>query len=116
MTDLIQEMSQILYSKNAENIIAIDVRGVSTLTNYLLIATGRNVRHLAALGQEMAEKLVGRKPAMSEGAGEDGWTVHDYGDIMVHLFTEEQRNRYRLEGVWEQGRIVPLNLNSSEGE
>ena len=101
-----------LDDKKAEDLRIIDVRGVSSITDYIVIATGLAEPHLRAMRIEV-EKVIdaeGAKIAGMDRNQQSGWLVVDAYQIMVHLFTAEARSRYGLEQLWRDGRELPLNV------
>lgn len=109
---LLNPIAQILYDKKGFNILALDVRGISTLTDYFLIAEGNVDKHLKAMALSVIETLKKRgiKPTHVEGLEQGDWVVLDYLDIVIHLFTPALRDKYRLEELWQEGKIVDLDL------
>lgn len=94
----------------AVNIVALDVRETSTITNYLVLATGLAESHLRALRREV-DKALKDQNAKIIGVDEgkfSGWAVVDAFDIMVHLFSQETRETYKLEALWKDA--VPLDV------
>ncbi len=86
----------------AENITVLDLQGKSTLTDYMVIASGTSTRHVMALVHNLGEDLK-KKGIASKGDGATGdgaWVVLDLGDIIVHVFHPEARSHYALEDVW----------------
>src|ERR1700744_5701031 len=94
-------IAQIIYDKKGFNILALDVRGICTMTDYFLIAEGSVARHVKALSHVVIDQLadIGLQPLHVEGQQEGDWIVLDYGDFVVHLFTPELREKYTLEEV-----------------
>lgn len=87
----------------AEKIRVWDMRGVSNLTDYMIVCSGSSMPHLRAIVREIAgivEKDTGEKPANSEGKVDSRWIVLDYIDVMVHVMHEEMRDFYGLEELW----------------
>ena len=113
---MLYSFAQKIYDKKGMNITAIDVRGVSSLTNYLLIADGSVDRHVIALGNAVLEeaKDLGMQVFHIDGEQEGDWVVVDLGEMMVHLFIPEMREKYRLEQVWHQGKLVEIPLKTEE--
>lgn len=114
----IDQIAQVIYDKKGFNILALDVRGVSSMTDYFIIAEGNVDRHVKALGQIVIDFLgdQGIKPLHLEGEKSGDWLVVDYGDIVLHLFIPELREKYSLETLWKEGKIIDLNLKiHSEG-
>jgi ribosome-associated protein len=99
-----------LDDKKAEDLRVIDVRNVSSVTNFIVIATGTSEPHLRALRADLEKSLkAGQvRTVGAEGDIGTGWTVIDGFDFMVHLFTKETRSHYQLEELWGDGEEVPL--------
>ncbi|MBI3420134.1 MAG: ribosome silencing factor [Proteobacteria bacterium] len=91
-----------LEDAKGENILCVDVRGQSTLADFLIIATGRSSRQVAGLADNVKKALnaAGMKGVRMEGLPQGDWAVVDGGDVVVHLFRPEVRSYYRLEEVW----------------
>lgn len=109
----LQLAAQAIFDKKGVNILALDVKGVSTLTDYVLIAEGNVDRHVIALAKEVMETLEkqGENPLYVEGLQSGDWIVIDYFDFMVHIFMPGLRDKYNLEGLFREGKIVDLKLN-----
>lgn len=86
----------------AQDIVLLDLRPAATFADYFVICTAETQRHLNALAEEirLAMKRVGVVRDHIEGTAEGGWVLMDYGDVVVHLFSPEQRQYYQLERVW----------------
>ncbi|WP_430520298.1 ribosome silencing factor [Aliivibrio sp.] len=86
----------------AENIVSLDVRGKSPLTDFLIICTGTSKRHVASIATNVAmeAKKTGIAPYGMDGEKEGEWVVLDMGEVMVHVMQEEYRNIYQLEKLW----------------
>ncbi len=107
---LAHRIVDVMGEKQAANIVVLDVRELSTLAAYFVIATVDNERQAKALQEELWEKVERAhriRPLGREGTdGRSGWVLIDYGDVIVHLFTEEARAYYDLEGLWSQANVV----------
>ena len=104
-----------LEDKKAEDIRVIDISEVSVLADYFLIASGKNRNQLQALADEVEEKLgrAGYPMKQSEGYDSANWILLDFGDIIIHLFDQENRLFYDLERIWRDGKqIDPESLLS----
>jgi len=101
-------------AKQAEDLVALDVSGPLPLTDIFLLATGRNERNVLAIAGEIEDKLIqaGAKPLRREGRAEGRWVLLDFGDLVVHVFHEEDRMYYSLERLWKDCPVIPLNLPS----
>lgn len=113
---LLNYVAQALYDKKGFNIIAIDVRSFSSMTDFFLIAEGNVDRHVMALGKTVTELFseYGQRPIYTEGLKTGDWIVLDYLEIVVHIFTPDMRDKYRLEELWQQGTLVELDLIQKE--
>lgn len=110
--NLLESIAQAIYDKKGANILALDVKGVSSITDYVVIAEGMVDRHVLALAQEIehALKEQGERPLNVEGLQHGDWVVLDYGRFMVHLFMPGVRDRYRLEDLYREGKVVDLKI------
>jgi len=99
-------------SKAGEDLVALDVTGPLPLTDAFLLVTGRNERNVLAIAGEIEDKLIeaGAKPLRREGRSEGRWVLLDFGDIVVHVFHEEDRMFYSLERLWKDCPVIPLDL------
>ncbi|MBG6107278.1 ribosome silencing factor [Frigoribacterium sp. CG_9.8] len=115
-TDHARELLQIAAaaadSKQAEDLVALDVSGPLPLTDIFLLATGRNERNVIAIASEIEDLLIehGSKPLRREGRAEGRWILLDFGDLVVHVFHEEDRMYYSLERLWKDCPVIPINL------
>lgn len=97
-----ESLAKALEDDKAEDILFIDLEGKSSLADFMIIASGRSGRHVAALADHLAQdvkKLTGR-PASIEGMPNADWVLIDTGDVIVHLFRPEVREFYNLEKIW----------------
>jgi ribosome-associated protein len=98
-------------SKAASDIVLLDMRALVSYTDFLVICTARNERQARAIADEVKLKLKaegGLLPGGSEAAEAAGWIVLDYLDCVLHVFTEEARQRYQLEDLWREApRLDP---------
>lgn len=91
-----------LEDDKAENIVAIDLGGKSSIADSMIIASGRSARHVSALADHVIRKLKenGYGRAQMEGQESADWVLIDAGDVVVHLFRPEVRDFYQLERIW----------------
>ena len=90
-------------NKKAENIMVLDVRELSSVTDYFVIATGTSEPHLRAIVDEITNRLReehGLRPKAVDGAVLTAWVVLDYFDVIVHVMRPDVRERYDLETLW----------------
>jgi ribosome-associated protein len=108
---LVKLCCQALEEKKAEDLRVLDVSEQSSITDYLILATGTSEPHLRALRVELELALDAAKAHIvgMETAQESGWTVVDVFDVMVHLFTAEKREKFRLENLWKDATEVSVS-------
>lgn len=99
-------------SKGGEDLVALDVSGPLPLVDIFLLVTGRNERNVAAIADEIEDKLLeaGHKRLRREGREESRWVLIDFGDLVVHVFHEQERVYYGLERLWKDCPVVPITL------
>ena len=112
--NILNLIAQKIYDKKGFNIIAIDVRGISTLTDYMIIAEGNVERHVQALSRSIIEALdESDYPHFHLDGLKDGdWIAIDCGEIFIHLLVPELREKYALEELWRKGKIVDLKVKT----
>ena len=106
-------IAQAIFDKKGFNILALDVRGISTMTDFFVIAEGTVDRHLKAISQSIVHALVddsGDRPLHMEGEQSGDWVVIDYSNIVVHLFIPDIREKYAIETLWKEGKVVDVDI------
>lgn len=113
--ELLTCIAQTIFDKKGLNVLTLDLRGVSLLTDYVVIAEGTVDRHVIAIGKAIIDALEakGEKPAHVEGLIVGDWVVLDYIEIMVHLFMPGLRDKYQLEQLWKEGKILDVQIDTS---
>ena len=113
MTTLQQakETAKILSEKKGLDIKVIEISDVSVIADYMVIATGNSSTHVKALADEVEEQLddMGVSVSHIEGYRSNSWILLDYIDIIVHVFSNEAREYYDLERLWEDGTDVDIS-------
>ena len=107
--DLALAIARYADEKQAEDMVILDLRGISTITDYFVIMTGTSMPHLKAIRREISQKLAeehGTKAHAADGSAESQWTVMDFGDVLVHIFHKEKRPFYALEDLWSDAPRV----------
>lgn len=114
--EMLQAIAQTIYDKKGFNIVAIDVQSESSLSDYFIIAEGSVERHVAALANSVKEKVkeLGGHIFHMDGDQTGDWVVLDCGQILIHLFVPSLREKYSLEELWHDGKIVDLNIQIKE--
>jgi ribosome-associated protein len=107
---LARRIAEIADDKQAGDMVALDVRRLVGYTDYLLICTARNERQAKAIHDEVYHQLKreGLLPARVEGEREAQWILLDYLDCILHVFTPELRERYRLEVLWGEAERLEV--------
>lgn len=110
--EILNAIAQAIYDKKGANILAIDVRGVSEMTECFIIAEGNVDRHVNAIASAIQEEMKERGLELlhREGVRSGDWAVLDYGEVVVHLFLPDMRHRYDLEQVWREGKVVDVDI------
>lgn len=94
--------------KQANDIIMLDLRGLTPIADYFVLCTAESERQIRAVVSAIDEELVksGARHPRIEGSAETGWVLLDFSDVIVHIFSPEQREFYRLERLWKQAQPV----------
>ncbi len=103
------EIVNALKDKKGEDIEVIDIRDIATFSDFFVIASADNANQLRALQQNVEEVMYKEEhmsPKQVEGNKASTWILIDFGDIVVHLFSEEDRLFYDLEKVWKDGKVI----------
>ena len=107
--ELARTLVEAMEDKKAEDIVLLDLTGQSVFTDYFVIGTGTSERQLKALidaiSEAAREKYRVKSPRV-EGHAEGGWVLMDFGSVIVHAFSAEQRKRYKLEELWHEGKVI----------
>jgi ribosome-associated protein len=101
-------------SKKAFDILILDLRGLTYITDYFVICSGCNVTQVGAISDGIGQTLAraGVHPSHVEGEAEASWVLMDYGDVVVHIFDEQTRIHYSLEKLWGDAPRIPLTVRS----
>jgi ribosome-associated protein len=108
--DLVRLAVRAAEEKKAQDVRALDVRGISSVTDYMIVATGSSDTNVRAIAEGVREKLAarGERPLSAEGFQEGTWVLLDYVDFVVHVFHAEKRLFFGLEQLWADAKQVPL--------
>ena len=107
-TEMANKAIECLQNKKAKDIKQLDIHDISTIADYFIIATGTSSTQLQAMSSELEEKMdqCGYKIHHKEGFREGRWVLLDYGNIVVHLFHDEERKFYNLEKIWVDAKTT----------
>jgi len=106
--ELARSIAAFLEEKKGENILLLDIQDLADFTEYFLICSGTSDRMLQALVDDVLDQVRKRFRLRGrvEGEAQDGWVLLDYGDVVLHLFSPDRRNYYRLEELWGNAKIL----------
>ena len=114
---LARDLAATADSKKAEEVVVLDMRGLVAYTDFLAICTARSERQAKAIVDEVrlrVKREAGLLPGGVDGGGDAGWTILDYLDCVLHVFTPEARERYGLEELWRDAPRLELELDAPE--
>ncbi|TDN92789.1 ribosome silencing factor [Microbacterium sp. BK668] len=99
-------------AKGGEDLLGLDVSEPLPLVDIFLLVTGRSERNVAAIADEIEEKLLeaGYRRLRREGRQEARWVLLDFGDLVVHVFHEQERVYYGLERLWKDCPVLPIDV------
>ncbi len=106
--DKARRIVDIASDKLADDIVLLDACGICSFADYFVMVSGESARQLQAIAEEIVHQLkqVGVFSLHREGTAESGWMLLDYGDVIVHIFSEAERQTYRLDDMWSAARLV----------
>jgi len=109
--DIARLIGQAALDNKAENLLILDVRKLSSFTDYFVIMSGRSTRHVQGLAESVDGELRLKKlkEGSTEGLQEGHWVLLDYGDVVVHVFYSDDREFYDLEGLWHDAPRVAVD-------
>ena len=111
--ELAQVVAGIAAGKKAERIVALDLRGISSFTDFFVICSGTSEPHLKAIINDLEDRLReehGLRPLAIDGFPMSQWVVADYADVVVHIFQTEKRAFYSLEDLWGDAPRLQLRI------
>jgi ribosome-associated protein len=111
--DKLQLISEWLDEKQAIDVVAIDVTGICPISEIVMVVSAKGVRHAQSLADNTLEKLAAENIEYlgMEGYQTGDWILLDLNDIIIHIFQEDNRGFYNVEGLWSEGKRVELDTN-----
>ena len=102
--------AQAALDKKAEDVVILDVRGLTSYADYFVVASGTSDRQVSAIADAIEEqmKIYGHRTIGGEGYTRGHWVLLDFGDVVAHIFYEEARAFYDIEGLWADARRIPM--------
>ena len=106
-----QRAARAALDRKALDLVVLDVQGLSGVTDYFLVCSGRSTTHLKSITDAIREELKedGVRPLHTEGTTESGWILLDYGDVLMHVFLEDTRAYYALERLWGDAPSISVD-------
>lgn len=97
--------------KLAENIVVMDVRGLTSIGDYFVVMNGRNERQMGAIAEGITQSIHKNKIPLKNQEGKDSgnWTLIDLSDVIVHIFSNDERSYYNLEKLWSDAPLVDIS-------
>ncbi len=116
--ELLNVMALAADEKQGLDPVALDVSGPLPLTDVFFLVSGRNERNVLAIAGEIEDKMIeaGAKPLRREGRSEGRWVLLDFGDVVAHVFHEEDRQYYSLERLWKDCPVIPIEQKLAKAE
>lgn len=110
MKEILKKIVDIIEDKKGEQTVVLDISEISSLADYFVISSANNINQLQAISDDLQELLEkeGLKINKVEGAKNSSWVLLDFTDIVIHLFTKEDRIFYNLERIWADAKQVEL--------
>lgn len=107
---IVKKVYDALNDKKAEDVKIIEIGSLSTVADYFIIANGTNAPHVESLVDNVEEELLKENihAERVEGVKSSGWILMDYNDVVVHVFSKEDRLFYDLERVWRDGKLIDV--------
>lgn len=106
--DMAHAIVDVAEDKKASDITLMDLRALTTLTDYFVIVTGSSSRQIGAISAAILEGMTdrGTRPVANEGRPDDGWMILDFGQVIVHIFAPAERAYYDLERRWQEATAL----------
>ena len=106
-----QRAARAALDRKAVDLVVLDVQGLSGVTDYFLVCSGRSAPHVKTIAEAIREELKteGVRPLHAEGQAESGWVLLDYGDVLMHVFLEDTRAYYALERLWGDAPSISVD-------
>ncbi len=115
-SEIVNLIGQAIYDKKGINILALDIKGLSSIADVMIIAEGNVDRHVTAIAREVVDAMretAGLKLFHSDGFEYGDWVVLDFGGIMVHIFAPGERQKFCLEKLWPQSELIDVQIDVS---
>ncbi|AVL97393.1 MULTISPECIES: ribosome silencing factor [Microbacterium] len=116
--EMLRIAAEAAVAKGGEDLVALNVSEPLPLVDIFLLVTGNSERNVAAIADEIEDRLVesGHKRVRREGRAEARWVLLDFGDLIVHVFHQEERVYYGLERLWKDCPVIPLEVAEASAD
>ena len=117
--NMAEKIARVLYDKKAANILVLDVSHLTVITDYMVIASGRNILQTKSLADDVDDAMAQEGVALRarEGKDEGKWIILDYSSVLVHIFHPDDREYYHLERLWSDGQnALELDFLTRDGD
>ena len=114
--DIALKAAAVLDKKKALDVVIIDISEKSSFADYFVVASGGSERQAGTLADELEDQFAkdGILPKSVEGKKNSGWILMDYGDVIVNIFTVEQRDRYGIEKIWSDCSFIEIDEKTEQ--
>lgn len=108
------QIAEVLDAKKGEDVLIIDVEGMASYADFLVLGTGLNVKHVVALADSVEDELAKQNLFVKrkDGHRTGEWVVMDFGDILVHIFVEDKRHFYNIEKMWSDAKKIEVHIDT----
>ena len=112
--ELAQKAAQIALDYKANDVVLLDLRGVSDMTDFFIVASGTSDTHVRSIGEHLAEEMkkLGSPVYHMEGTTKGRWVLLDFVDFVVHVFHPTLRDFYQLERLWADAETIPIEAET----
>ncbi|MFS0893971.1 ribosome silencing factor [Microbacterium sp. 179-I 3D3 NHS] len=116
--EMLRLAAEAAVAKGGEDLVALNVSEPLPLVDIFLLVTGTSERNVAAIADEIEDRLIesGHKRVRREGRAEARWVLLDFGDLIVHVFHQEERVYYGLERLWKDCPVVPIEVSETAAD
>ncbi|MCP5491559.1 MAG: ribosome silencing factor [Chlamydiales bacterium] len=114
--EILNLVAQTIYDRKGLNVLALDVKGISSITDTIIVAEGNVDRHVVSIAKSITQTLKeqGINPVFVEGLHHGDWVVLDYMQLIVHIFMPGYREKYQIERLFPEAELIDINVKSAK--